>query len=77
MQLFLQNAPDQLFQKVMIMALIKVNKILLHCHFTHKKLGLQSLQISSTFKFSFMFKLLPYTEALLTKNSIHVPLISH
>ena len=39
--------------------------------------GLQSLQISSTFKFDFIFKLLPYDETLLIANAIHVSLISN
>ena len=41
-----------------------------------QKLGLQSLQISSTFKFNFIFTLL-YTETLLITNSTHVSLISN
>ena len=52
-------------------------KNLVRCHLIHKKSGLQSLQISSTFKFNFIFTLLPYGETLLIANSIHVSLISH
>ena len=35
--------------------LMKLNKTLVRCHLFHKNLGLQSLQISSTFKFDFIF----------------------
>ena len=34
-------------------------KILVCCHLSHKKLGLESLQISPTFKFNFTFTFLP------------------
>ena len=59
------------------MPLVKPKKNLVRCHLIHKKSGLQSLQISSTFKFNFIFTLLPYGETLLIANSIHVSLISH
>ena len=50
--------------------LIRLNKILLGGHLAHKKIALQSLQISSTFKFNFIFTL-PCGETLLITNSIH------
>ena len=59
------------------MPLIKLNKILVRCHLFHEKLELQSAQISSTFKFNFIFTLLPCSETLLITNSIDVPLISN
>ena len=46
-------------------------------HLFHKNLGLQSLQISFTFKFNFIFTLLPCGETLLITNSIQVSLISN
>ena len=52
------------------MPLIKLNKMLVRCHLFHKELGLQSLQVSSTFKFNFVFTLLPCGETLLITNSI-------
>ena len=55
------------------MSLIKLNKNLLF----HRKLGLQSQQSSSSFKFNFIFTLLlPYAETLLLPISIHACLIS-
>ena len=45
--------------------------------FISQKLGLQYLQIVSTFKFNFIFALLPCGETLLITNSIHVFLISN
>ena len=59
------------------MPLVKLNKNLMRCHLFHKKSGLQSLQISCTFKFNFVFTLLPYSETLLIANSIRVSLISN
>ena len=47
------------------------------CHLFHKNLGLQSLQISSIFKFNFIFTLLSYGETLLITNSINASLISN
>ena len=49
---------------------IKLDKILVCCHLFHKKLGLQSLQHSSTFN-----SILPCGETLLITNSIQVSLI--
>ena len=43
---------------------------------SQKKPELQYLQISCTFKFNFIFTLLPYGETLIA-NSIHVSLISN
>ena len=43
--------------------------------FISQKLGLESLQISSTFKFSFIFTLLPCAVTLLITNSIHLSFI--
>ena len=57
------------------MPLIKLNKILVRCHLFHKKLRLQSLQVSSSFKFNVIFTLVPCGETLLITNSIHVSLI--
>ena len=57
------------------MALIKLSKIKVRCHLFHKKLGLQSLQIFSTFKFNFLFMLLPCDETLLITHLMHVSLI--
>ena len=48
--------------------LVKLKKNSVRCHLFPKKSGLQSLQISSTFKFSFIFSLLPYGETFLTGN---------
>ena len=59
------------------MPLIKLNKIPVLCHSFHRKLGLQSLQISPTFKFNFISTLLSCGETLLITNSIHVSLISN
>ena len=44
--------------------LVKLKKKLVCCHLFHKKSALKSLQIFSTFKFNFMFTLLPYGETL-------------
>ena len=46
------------------------------CHLFHQKLTLQSLQISSTFKFKFIYTL-SCGVTLLISNSIHVSLISN
>ena len=60
------------------MSLIKLNRNLLLCHLFHKKLGQQSQQIFSTFKFNFIFTLLlTYAGTLLITNLIHVSLISN
>ena len=59
------------------MPVIKLDKTLVRCHLFHKKLGLQSLQFSFTFKFNFIFTLLPCGETLLITNSILVSLISN
>ena len=59
------------------MPLIKVNKKLQHCHLFQKRLGLQSLEISFTFKFSFILKLLSSDETWINTNSIHMSLISN
>ena len=67
----LQNTPYDVFYRVNV-PLIKLSKNLVHCHVFHKNLGLQSLQISSTFKFNFIFTLLPYGETLSVANGIHV-----
>ena len=53
--LFLQNTSYYVFHRVMNMPLIKLNKILVCCHLYHKNLGLKYVQISSTFKFNFIF----------------------
>ena len=55
----------------------QLNRILVCCHLFHKKLALQSLQISSTFKFNFIFTLLRCGETLLITYSIHASLISN
>ena len=59
------------FHRVMNMLLVRLNKILVRCHLIHKKIGLQSLQISSTFEFNIIFTL-HCGETLLITNSIHV-----
>ena len=46
-----------MFHRTTNMSLIILNKNLMQCHLCHKKLGLQSLQISFTFKFNFIHKL--------------------
>ena len=56
------------------MPLIRLNKILLRCHLFHKKLELQSLEISATFKFNFIFTL-PCGETLLITVQLRVSLI--
>ena len=61
--------------RVINMPLIKLNKILVSCHIFHKKLSRSSLQIFSTFKFSFFLTLLPCGEILLITNLVHVSLI--
>ena len=68
--LFLQSTSYQVFHTVVNMPLIRLNKILVRCHWFHKKLGLVTLQISSTLKFNFIFTL-PCGETLLITNSIH------
>ena len=68
----LQNTPYDVFHRVNV-PLIKLSKNLVRCHVFRKNLGLQSLQISSTFKFNFIFTLLPYGETLSVANGIHVP----
>ena len=45
------------------------------CLLFHKKLDLQSLQVSSAFKVISIFIMLPCGEILLSTNSIHVSLI--
>ena len=45
--------------------------------FISQKIGLLSLQISFTFKYKFIFTILPYGETLLIVNSTHVSLISN
>ena len=59
------------------MHLIKLNKILVRYLLFHKKLGLQSLQISPIFKLSFIFTLLSRGKTLLITNSMPVSLISN
>ena len=66
----------EMFHWVMNMPLIRLNKILMRCHLFHKKLGLQYLQISSTFEFIIVFTL-HCSETLLIANSVHVSLISN
>ena len=63
------------FQPLTIFA--KHSILAVQCHLFHKKLGLQSLQITSTFKFNFIFTLSPYDKTLLISNSIHVSFISN
>ena len=58
------------------MPLIKLNKILGRCNLFHQKLGLQSLEIFSSFKFIFIFTLLYFGQTLLITNLLHGPLIS-
>ena len=53
----------------MNVSLMRQNKILVCCNLFHKNSALQSLQISSTFKFSFIFTL-PCGQTLIT-NSMH------
>ena len=64
-----------MFHRVMNMPLIKLNKNLVGSNLFHKQYVVQSLQIPSTFKFSFIFKLLPCAETLSMTNSIHLSLI--
>ena len=56
------------------MPLIRLNEVLVRCHLFHRKLEPQTLQISSTFKFNFIFTL-PCRETFLIKISIHLSLI--
>ena len=74
--LFLQNVSYWVFHRVMNMPLIKLIKILVLCHLSLKNLG-QSLQISFTFKSSFVCTLLSGSQALLVTNSINLSLISN
>ena len=74
--LFLQNIPCYVFHRVDV-PLVKLKKNLVRCLLVNKKSRLQSLQISLTFKFNFILTLLPYCEALLIANLIHLFLISN
>ena len=63
--------------RVGIEPLIILNKNFLKWHLFYRNSSMNCLQISSTFKFSFIFKLFYYTDTLSITNSVHMSLNSN